>query len=186
MYHVWSRKAYFGFDMRAKKSCAWHLSYVSPSQGCKMPDTVPVEKMRAWLGKPCMPAEPKYDAWLEQCFQTSRHMEWKKVCASMYIACLGALLTLICPFPWYVGMIPSDGWAAVQEHTVKPRNLCRPVWVLSHLRLCNGRNHLEGFFGTLCKAPLQIKDISLACLFGSDLPHWLEKAPHFYHEACRK
>ena len=52
-------------------------------------------------------------------------MEWKKVRASMYIACLGVLLTLICPFPWDVGMIPSDGWAAVQEHTVKPRNLCR-------------------------------------------------------------
>ena len=35
---------------------------VHKQQGCKMPDTVPLDKMKAWLGKPCMPAEPRYDA----------------------------------------------------------------------------------------------------------------------------
>ena len=63
-----------------------------------------------------------------------------------------------------------------------------PVWVLNNLRLCHGRNHVGGFFGALHKVPLADKryNIALACVFGSDLPHWLEKAPHFYHEACRK
>jgi len=49
-------------------------------ESCKMPDTVPVEKMRAWLGKPCMPAEPKYELTPEaghaEVFGEPQRVEW--------------------------------------------------------------------------------------------------------------
>ena len=45
-------------------------SGISPNirqpRGCKMPGSVPEQMTRSWLGKPCMPADPPYDAWQRQ------------------------------------------------------------------------------------------------------------------------